>query len=255
MDASSSQAPPAGPSVAGRVIDLLEAFAAPRPTMTLSELSRHSGLPLTTTHRLVHELIGRGILSRDAAGLLHIGLRLWEIGSLSPSSVGLRESALPFLEDLYEVTHENVQLAVLDGVEAVYVERISGRRSVHALTRVGGRLPVHATGVGLVLLAHAEREVQQQVLAGPLAAYTPFTVTDPKRVRAILADIRRKGHVVSDRQIERISVSVAAPIFGRERTVVAAVSVVGSARHTDPLRLAPAVMATGRAISRRLQAG
>jgi DNA-binding IclR family transcriptional regulator len=184
---------PAGPSVTGRVIDVLEAFTATRRTMTLSELSRHSGLPLTTTHRLAGELIRRGMLARDAGGRLHIGLRLWEIGALSPSSVGLRESALPFLEDLYEVTHENVQLAVLDGVEAVYLERISGRRSVHALTRVGGRLPVHATGVGLVLLAHAGRDVQQQVLAGPLTAYTPFTVVDPLQIRAILADVRRKG--------------------------------------------------------------
>ena len=255
MTIRADKAAPGGSTVTGRVVDLLEAFTASRRTMTLSELSRRSGLPLTTAHRLVGELVGRGLLARDAAGRLHIGLRLWEIGSLSPSSVGLRESALPFLEDLYEVTHENVQLAVIDGVEAVYLERISGRRSVHALTRVGGRLPVHATGVGLILLAHAERDLQQRVLSAPLTAYTPFTVTDPKRIRAILADVRRKGYVISDRQIERISVSVAAPVYGFDGQVVAAVSVVASARRTDPLRLAPAVMATARAITRRLQAG
>lgn len=244
-----------GPTVTSRVVDVLEAFTAGRRSMTLSELSRHSGLPLTTTHRLATELVQRGMLGRDAQGRLHIGLRLWEIGALSPSSVGLRESALPYLQDLYEITHENVQLAVLDGIEALYVERIAGRRSVHALTRVGGRLPVHATGVGLVLLAHADREVQQRVLAGPLVSYTSHTVTDAKQLRAILADVRRLGFVVSDRQIEGISLSVAAPVYGVDRRVCAAVSVVGSARRTDPHRLAPAVMATARAITRRLQSG
>lgn len=242
-----------GPTVTSRVVDLLEAFTAGRRSMSLSELSRHSGLPLTTTHRLAGELVRRGLLDRADDGRLHIGLRLWEIGSLSPSSVGLRESALPYLQDLYEVTHENVQLAVLDGTEALYIERIAGRRSVHALTRVGGRLPVHATGVGLVLLAHADRELQQRVLAQPLLAYTSHTVTDATLLRAILADTRRTGYVVSDRQIERISLSVAAPVYGVDRRVCAAVSVVGSARRTDPHRLAPAVMATARAISRRLQ--
>ena len=248
-----SKYPDRGPSVTGRVVDLLEAFTADRRSLSLSELSRHSGLPLTTTHRLSGDLLRRGLLQRDPAGRFEIGLKLWEIASLAPSSVGLREAALPYLQDLYEITHENVQLAVLEGTEAVYVERIAGRESVHVLTRVGGRLPVHATGVGLVLLAHADRELQERVLASARVRYTRRTVTDGKQLRGILAGVRRQGYAISDRQIEVISVSVAAPVFGADQSVIAAVSIVGAARRTDPHRLAPAVMAAGRAISRRLQ--
>jgi DNA-binding IclR family transcriptional regulator len=75
-------------------------------------------------------------------------LRLWEIGSLAPRTTSLRDITTPFMQDLYEATHENVQLAVLDGREALYLEKITGRRSVGAKTRRGGRLPLHATAVG-----------------------------------------------------------------------------------------------------------
>ena len=120
---------------------------------------------------------------------------------------------MPFMEDLYEATHENVQLAVLDRGEALYIDRIAGRRSVHVITRAGTRLPLHATGVGLVLLAHAphdEREATCSPRRWP--RYTPHTITEPRRLRRVLADVRRDGYAISDRQIETISMSVAAPI-------------------------------------------
>src|SRR3712207_6569615 len=93
-----------------------------------------------------------------------VGLRVWELGALAPRGLGLREAALPFMEDLYEVTHQNVQLAVRDETEVVFVERIAGRDAVPVQTRVGGRFALPPTGVGLVLLAHAPAGVQEQVL-------------------------------------------------------------------------------------------
>ena len=120
-----------------RVADILETFAGHRDSLSLSEVARRTGLPLTTTHRLVGELVGRHFLERDESGRYQIGLRLWELASHAPRSVGLRESALPIMEDLYEATHENVQLAIIDGMDAVYVERIAGRDSVQVLTRPG----------------------------------------------------------------------------------------------------------------------
>src|SRR3712207_8102906 len=89
-----------------------------------------------------------------------VGLLVWELGALAPRGLGLREAALPFMEDLYEVTHENVQLAVRDGTDVGFVERIAGRSGVGVLTRVGGRFALPPTGVGLVLLAHAPLAVQ-----------------------------------------------------------------------------------------------
>lgn len=242
----------AGPSVTGRVADVITAFDAEHSAMTLSQLARRAGLPLTTAHRIVGEMGGRGLLERDGENRYRIGLRLWEIATGASRAVDLREAALPFLGDLYEATHENVQLAVLDGAYALYLERIHGRQAVHIVTRAGSRLPVHATGVGLVLLAHAPVEVQDEVLAGPLARFTRYTITDVRRLRRILADVRRDGFVISDRQIETVSASVAAPIRDRTRRVVAAVSLVVPAGPEDPRVYVARVVAAAQGISARL---
>ena len=97
-----------------------------------------------------------GALERDEAGVYHVGLRLWEVAALAPRGLALRQIALPYLEDLYEATHENVQLAVRDGGEVVYIEWISGRSAVGCASGSGARWPLHATGVGLALLAHGD---------------------------------------------------------------------------------------------------
>ena len=210
----------------GKLLDILAAFRADRPELRLSDISRHAGLPLTTTHRLVRELTAWGALERSAAGSYHIGLRLWEVASLAPRGLRLREIALPYLEDLYEATHENVQLAVREGLELVFVERLLGRDAVPVLTRVGGRFALHATGVGLVLLAFAPAEVQEQVLDGPLERWTPETITSPARLRRVLADVRQRDYAVSDRQVTMDSLSVGAPIRAAGDEVVAALSLV-----------------------------
>lgn len=241
-------------SVVGRVLAVFDAFSPQRPVLTLSELSRRAGLPLSTTHRIVGALAEHGALERDADGGYRVGLRLWEIASLAPHGAPLRDSALPFLEDLYEATHQNVQLAVLDGTDVVYVERIAGREAIRIRSRVGGRMPPHATGVGLVLLAHAAPETQERVLAGPLTRYSPKTLVDPARLRRVLADVRRDGFVLSDGQIEPDAVSVAAPVRGADDTVVAAISIVVPAQGTDPWTLVPAVRAAAHGISRTLGA-
>ncbi|WP_073259182.1 IclR family transcriptional regulator domain-containing protein [Cryptosporangium aurantiacum] len=255
------------PSVTSKALAILAAFTAQQPSLTLSEIGRRAGLPLTTAHRLVGELTDWGALERDDAGRYRIGLRLWEVASLAPRSLGLRERAMPFLEDLYEVTHENVQLAVRDGFEAVYVERISGRHAVSVVSRVGGRLPLHATGVGQVLLAYAPAEFQDQVLATTLKAFTKFTIVDPKRLRQVLAEVRRTGIAVCDRMVDPGTLSVAAPVFGPAEgedavaarvstgaAVVAALSVVVPSEDADRVGLAPAVRAAARGISRALGA-
>jgi DNA-binding IclR family transcriptional regulator len=241
-----------GRSVTSKVLALLDAFTPSTPELTLSELARRAGVSLPTAHRRARELVEWGALERGANGAFHIGLRLWEVASLAPRGLALREAAMPFLEDLYEVSRENVQLAVREGLELVFVERIAGRHAVPVLTRVGGRFALHATGVGLVLLANAPADVQEAVLAAPLQAYTKKTSTNPMRLREMLATVRRNGYAVSDGQVTLDAVSVAAPITGPDG-VVAAVSLVVRAETAQPTALAPLVMAAARGISRALK--
>ncbi|GHF80646.1 transcriptional regulator [Kitasatospora xanthocidica] len=243
---------PAPRSAADRLLAVLAAFGHAGPALSLTEIGRRAGLTLPTAHRLVGLLTAWGALERDREGVYHIGLRLWELGSLAPRGLALREAAMPFLEDLYEATHENVQLAVRDGLEVVYIERISGRSAVGVRTEVGARWPLHATGVGLVLLAHSTPEVKEHCLAQELAAFTPHTVTDPVRLRRLLAEVRRSGFAVSDRQITEDALSVAAPVRGPRGEVVASVSVVVPVEGAAPSALAPAVRVAGLGISRAL---
>ena len=210
-EAARPSAEKTGPVIA-RALHLLGAFSAERRTLTLSELSRRTGMPVSTVHRLAAGLVASGALERNPAGGYHIGLRLWEIGSLAPRGQGLREHALPFLEDLSQVTKENVQLAVREGHEVVFIERIAGSRAVPVLTRVGGRFALTATGVGLVLLAHAPDEVREAVLAGRFERFTERTLTTAAQLRAVLAEVRTRGYAVSDRQVTLDALSVAAPV-------------------------------------------
>ena len=175
-------------------------------------------------------------------------------GSAAPRGLGLREAALPFMEDLYEVTHENVQLAVRDEDEVVFVERFAARDAVAVLTQVGGRFALPPTGVGLVLLAHAPREVQERVLAAPLKRYTEHTITDPRELRRVLAEVRRTGVAISDRQVTTDAVSVAAPIEARGNVVAALSIVVGGDSASAVRAMTPGVRAAARGISRTLDA-
>jgi len=240
-----------GPVLA-RGLQILGAFSPDRPTLTLSDLARHTGLPVSTVHRLLGELKAWGAVERGDDGSYRIGLRLWEVGALAPRGQGLRERALPFLEDLSQITRENVQLAVREGTELVFVERIAGTGAVPVLTRVGGRFALTATGVGLVLLAHAPAEVQEEVLTGPINRFTPYTVTDPAELRRMLADVRSSGFAVSDRQVTDDALSVAAPVYDARGAVVAAVSLVVRHGSVSPHALAPLLRTSARAISRAL---
>lgn len=236
-----------------KVLALLGAFDATHRELTLTELARRAGLTVSTAYRRACELTDWGALERTDDGRYRVGLRLWEVGSLAPRGLGLREVALPFLEDLFVVSRENVQLAVRDGIEVVFVERIAGRSAIPVLTRVGGRFPLHATGVGLILLASAPPPVLDAVLAAGLPGFTPATVTDPATLRRVLADVRRDGFVVSSGAVTQDAVSVAAPITDPGGAVVAAVSVVVALDDARPQALVPLVRSAGRGISRAWQ--
>ncbi|MFE7032154.1 IclR family transcriptional regulator [Streptomyces sp. NPDC057621] len=239
-------------SAPDRLLAVLAAFDHDHPALSLTDISRRAGLSLTTAHRLVGALSDWGALERDADGIYHVGLRLWELAALSPRGLALRQIALPYLEDLYEATHENVQLAVRDGSEVVYIEWISGRSAVGVKIQVGARWPLHATGVGLALLAHCEPAFQEAYCGRPLAAFTPHTLTDPADLRRALAEVRRSGVAVSVRQITEDALSVAAPVRGPGGPVTAAVSVVVPEQDTHTPALIPAVRLAARGISRAL---
>jgi DNA-binding IclR family transcriptional regulator len=243
-----------GSSVASRVLAILGAFDVDHPTLTLSEIARRTGLPLATAHRLTGELVAWRALSRGADGGYTVGVRLWEVGLLSPLHTRLREVAIPFLHDLYDSTRENVHLAVRDGTEALYVEKFTGHRAVPIVSRVGGRLPMHATGVGKALLAYAGPGFIASYVAAPLARCTPYTVTEPGRLTRELAEVRRRGWAHTREEMTLGSCSVAVPILDGDRIALASLGVVVPSLRANLERLVPALRAAADQVAARLAA-
>src|ERR671917_1853773 len=188
--AGRSSAP--GRSVTSRALAILDAFDSTAPRLSLSEIADRSSTPLTTAHRLLGELADWGALVRRPDGRYEIGRKLWDLGLLAPVQMELRQVAAPFLLDVHTATRDTVHLAVRDGLSALYVERISGRESVPVVSQVGSRLPLHATGVGKVLLAAAPDDVVEQMLRS-LTRETRHSVVEPRRLVRELAEARRRG--------------------------------------------------------------
>lgn len=243
-----------GQTVISKAIMILEAFAGDRTELSLSDLCRSTGLPSSTLHRLAQELVSWGGLERTPQGRYVVGIRLWEIATRSGRSYGLREAAMPFLQSLFDVTREHVQLAVLDGHDALLVEKISGARAILTVAKVGGRLPLHATAVGKVLLAWAPRETQLTVLRSTLPRYTPQTITTEFDLRRELAAVRRQGFAMAREEMSVETVSCAAPIVGPTPSDLAAVSIVMPVGARPLKELETAVLAAGRGITRALTA-
>jgi DNA-binding IclR family transcriptional regulator len=243
-----------GRSVTSRALGVLDAFDPGAPRLTLSEIAARSGVPLTTAHRLLAELTAWGALTRRPDGRYEIGRKLWDLGLLAPVQLELRQVAAPFLLDVHTATRDTVHLAVREGSRALYVERISGRESVPVVSQVGSRLPLHATGVGKVLLAAAPDEVAEEVLR-TLTRETRHTVVDPGRLRRELTEIRRRGFARTAEEMSLGTASVAVPIpveLSSGAVVAGALGIVVPSHRRDATRLVPVLEVAARGIGREL---
>jgi DNA-binding IclR family transcriptional regulator len=234
------------------VLALLGSFDASHRELTISDLARRSGLPIATAHRLVGELAAWDAVRRTDAGTYVVGKRLWDIGLLAPVARELREVAVPFLHDLYGATLETVHLAVREGDHVLYLETLSGTRSVPVVSTVGSRLPMHATGVGKVLLAHAPDDVRRRVLAGPLPRFMPRTVTSPAVLARQLDRVRADGYATTDEEMTPGARSVGVPIAAGDGVVGALGFVVNDLRRSRG-RLVAALQVAAQGIARSLR--
>jgi IclR family acetate operon transcriptional repressor len=238
-------------SVLERAMSLLNSFGPDRTELGISELARRTGLAKSTTHRLAGELVRLGLLEPAGSGV-RLGMHLFELGQLVPRQRTLKDAALPFMEDLREATQNNVHLAVLDGIEVVYVEILRVRDSQPLPSRVGGRMPAHATGVGKAIMAFSEPEVIKARIDAGLIRRSPYTIIMPGALARELRAIADSG-VSYDRQESAVGiVCAAAPVFGPDGRVAAAISVTGRAERLDIERMAPAVRTAALALSRAL---
>jgi IclR family transcriptional regulator, acetate operon repressor len=242
-------------TVLDRAFRLLSSFSAGQAELTLDELVVATGLPRSTAHRLARQLADHGALERTGR-TWRLGIRMFEIGQLVPRQQALRDAALPYMEDLYELTHETVQLAVLDGSNVVYIEILSGHRKVPSPSRRGGRMPAYCTAVGKVLLAFSDDARRALPSAeARLPARTQNTITDVPALINELHDVRRSG-LAFDREEAALGLTcVAAPVLIAGGRVLAALSVsMPAGKSLTPSRVAPAVRLAALTLSRQLNA-
>ncbi|MFD0019913.1 IclR family transcriptional regulator [Streptomyces sp. NPDC058382] len=243
--------PAEGQPVIDRAFALLGAFDSDHRALPLGELAQRSGIPRSSALRIARSLVQVGALERLDDGRYVVGLRLLETASLAPRGHGLRSVAMPFMEDLFHVTRQHVLLAVRDQQEALLVERLSALDAGPVAYRVGGRLPLTSTGVGLVLLAFAPVPVQDHAIDAYEPELGPDGIDTATDLRRLLAEVRRGDHVFGRQSRPWRLNTVAAPVRdGHE--VVAALSVVAPSTGFAEAGYGPAVRAAARAISRRL---
>ncbi|MEY4039150.1 MAG: hypothetical protein RLZZ52_18 [Actinomycetota bacterium] len=252
MSTTSSTPPTPSKSVTARALSVLGAFSALTPRLTLSQISRATGLPVATVFRLAGELEEGGFLQRDASHFYSLGIKLWEMGLLTPVHGRLREIAMPFLLNLQYVTHETVQLAVLDGMDAVYVEKLTSEVGVPIQSRIGARIPLHATAVGQVLLAYAETSLIDDVVGMPLTSYTDETITSKRSLLRELSHVRDRGYAYSASEYVPGAVAIAAPVFVNGR-IEAACGVVNYDARTDIEECSAALLNACHGFAARLE--
>lgn len=207
------------------LLDLLQSADGP---IGVSSLARSSGMPKSTTFRLLAYLERSGYVER-AGKAYQLGWRLFELGNhvehCRPE--GLRTVALPYLTDLHTRSGLTAHLAVLEGRDVVYLEKIHGLRTMPVATTIGARMPATTAALGKAILAYSDSTTIRAVLEGGLVGRTPYSLRQPGALVQQLREARRTGSA-HDREESQLGINcVASPILLDDRPV-AAISVCGA---------------------------
>lgn len=245
-------AEPDGTSMVDRIFGILDAFRSGDLSLSASDIARRSRLPMATAHRIVGDLVSRGVLERDADRRIHIGMRMWEIATTTPV-LRLRDVAVPFMVDLHEAVGQVVQLTTLDRDEVLSLERIASRRTTSLnIAQPGTRLPVLACAPGIVALAFSAPETRERLLAeSPLVAFTGETVIDRYELRDAVRRAGSRGHFVAEGWMSPQITGMAAPILGPDG-FVGALSITFRRAEDTSARILPALRATAEGIAAAL---
>jgi IclR family transcriptional regulator, pca regulon regulatory protein len=222
-----------------RGLAILGCFTPEKPVQGIADIADDLGMSRSTTHRYVITLVALGYLEQGASRKYRLGLRVTDLGMSALNSTGLREHSRPYLEDLRQRTSYTVNLAVLDGLEILYVDRARsfrrGQSKIDLGLALGSRLPAYCTAMGKLLLAHLPEPEQRELIAEMrLARRGPNTITSKKGLRLELERVREMGFAVNDEELAPGLHSISAPVRNDTREVIAAVNM---AAHSSMISL------------------
>lgn len=241
----------------GRALTLLEALGDSRGEVGIAELSKRVGLHVSTTHRLLATLVARGYARQSPeTGRYALGAKALHLAESYLSQMDLRRIGRPVLEWLSRATGETANLVILDGREALYLDKAEGPQSLRIFSRIGRRAPLHCTAVGKVLLAYRSKaEVDALLGRGPLERLTKNTIIAVNQVRRELDKVRDQGFALDREECEEGASCIAVPLHNAQGKVEAALSISAPAVRLTPRRmeeLIPLMLRTAQEISGQL---
>lgn len=241
---------PSGDSMVNRIVRILDAFQSATTSLTVAEIASRADLPSATAYRLIADLTEAGLLEK-ADREVHIGVRLWELAERSSRMMLMRQTARPFLDDLRKLSGQDAALAVLDGMDALYVDIIRAQRTRN-IAAVAKRMPAYACSAGLAMISRSSKEVQDAFLASEKRRYTSKTVTDPLQLRRMLDQARREGYARAKELIIEGSSGLAATVEREDGRVLGAVTLVVPTAELDDRAMIPLLRGAAAGLGRAL---
>jgi DNA-binding IclR family transcriptional regulator len=246
---------PTSPAVA-TALTILELLGA-APELGVSELARKLGMGKSSVHRLLSTLASRGYIEKSSqTARYRLSYQLFAVASSAMNRYGLKETAAPVMEQLAAEVREKVNLGVLERDRVLNIGKVEGPHPIRLHIDAEGGVVAHATGLGKALLSGLEpAELHRRLGGSRLARLTPNTITTLRGLQAELARVRKRGYTLDREECSAGVQAVAAPIRGRDGSVVAALSIAGPTHRLTESRLvalAPKVAAAAAEVSRRL---
>jgi len=212
---------------------IMERLAPADEPVRLVDLARDLGLTKSSVHRLLQTLLKLGYVSAQEGGRYSATMKMWHLGSRIVEQVDTRRTLHRFLEMLAQESMETVHLALLDGQEVVYIDKVEGQHSIRATSDIGSRAPLHCTAAGKVHLAYRPLEFVR-ALDGRLTRYTAKTITDLMQLQRELAKVTRDGYATNRAEWEEGVCGVAAPIWASNNELASVIGVTVPATRFTP---------------------
>ncbi|WP_100398695.1 IclR family transcriptional regulator [Bacillus sp. FJAT-44742] len=216
-------------------VRILKSFSDRQPEYGVSELSEKLQLGVSTTHRLLTSLAEEGfVVKNKETNKYTLGLSILQLTNTVTEQMHIIRESFPILQQLTNKTGESSQINIIDSTEVFCLQKVESPHDHSLEFHLGKRAPVHCTSAGQTILAYQSEQEIQQFLSPPLESFTRFTLTEPNQIKAKLAQIKKDGYAVSNQEYEDNVFTVSAPVYNKNNTVVASITIVGPAQRMKP---------------------
>lgn len=245
-----------GIQVIDRTFDILELLATEEEGLGITEIARRLDLNKTTVHRIVNAILKRGYIEKTEQGLYQMGLKCVAIASIRLGNLELSTEARPFLANLTNALRQSCHLAILDGNDAVYIDKVEVTKNIRLYSEIGRRIPVYCSALGkALLLDKSQRQIEDILKHCNYQAYTKNTLTTAEQVMAEIEESRHTGWTIDNEEHDRGIRCIAAPVYDYTGRIIAAVSTSASTffyTEARQLEIAEMVKDTAMQISKQM---